>query len=338
MKIKQNPTQFLKIVVGNFLQCIFCVSFVTLFQMLFGPENTLAGVAIVVGITMYPGCYTGLKPLSMFIAIIVLITGSGIVGQLYLFSPWIAFPVNFLFAALIMTLTSQPAMLQPAIVYLLSFVFCQSTAVPMELFPRRFLSCFLGGLLVAVVTVIWWKKKGYGEHGNTLKEHARECLKHPGFILRMSFGLSIAMFIGMIFHLKKPLWISIVVMSLTQLKYEDTKERIKNRSIGTLCGFVLFILIVKIILPESLHGSLVLFLGYLGYFTAKYRYKQIINAICALNASMLLLDTPHALLNRALCLLAGIAIVIVLWKLERAVRKLYEEKKSSPDGELSIAE
>lgn len=53
---------------------------------------------------------------------------------------------------------------------------------------------------------------------------------------------------------------------------------------------------------------------------------------------MLLLDTPHALLNRALCLLAGIAIVIVLWKMEQAVRKLYEEKKSSPDGELSMAE
>lgn len=338
MNHKKKPADFCKIAAGNLLRCIFSVLFVTIFQMIFGAENTLVGVAVSVGVTMYPECYTGLRPLSMGIAIVVLITGGGIVSQFYFASPWLALPVNFLFGLLIMTFTSQPAMLQPAIVYLLTFVFAQATAVPMALFKRRLLACLIGGFLVAAITLICWKRRGYGANGHTLAEHAKQCLEHPGYILRMSTGLSAAMFIGMILHVKKPLWISIVVMSLTQPEYTDTKARIKNRSIGTMCGFIAFIFLLRFLIPERFHIFFILFLGYIGFFTTKYRYKQIINAICALNASLLLLDTPHALLNRALCLVTGIIIVLILWKLELTIQKIYRKRKLMLSDQLPLTD
>ena len=48
------------------------------------------------------------------------------------------------------------------------------------------------------------------------------------------------MLIGSLFEISKPLWISIVVMSLTQLEFTETLTRIKHRFVGTLVGIIIF--------------------------------------------------------------------------------------------------
>lgn len=76
--------------------------------MIFGVENTLAGVAASVAITMYPAMDTGLKPLPMCGVIIGLFLGSGIAAELSVISPWLALPVHFLFVAAVMVLCGTP--------------------------------------------------------------------------------------------------------------------------------------------------------------------------------------------------------------------------------------
>ncbi len=270
---------------------------------------------------MIPKGYTGIRPFTMAGIIIGLYTGSGIVGQFALLSPWIAVPVNILFTAAILLLTGEPMEMKPFISFLLCFVFCQATPVPWQDFPTRFAAVVFGSFLVAAVTVWSWRRQGHGKEGRTLVQQLRLCLKNRGYMLRMSVGIGIAMLTGMLLHLKKPLWISIVVMSLTQPEFRETFQRIRHRSAATVIGVIVFVVLFRILVPERYAFLLVLLLGYLSFFTPEYKHKQIVNAVSAINASLVLLDTTTAIENRFLCLFGGIVVVLFLWSVENLARK-----------------
>lgn len=112
---------------------------------------------------------------------------------------------------------------------------------------------------MAVTTVIKWYWQGHGKEGRGLKEQIRLCTVRKGYILRMSMGIAAAMFIGMVLHLRKPLWISIVVMSLTQLHYHETLERIRHRFLGNVLGILFFVVVFRMLVPESWAFGMVLF-------------------------------------------------------------------------------
>lgn len=308
--------------VENALRFIFNLAFVILFQFLFGAKNVLPGVAISVGLTMFPDGYIGVKPVTMAGIIVGLYCGGVAAGQAALISPAAALVINFLFVLLIMVLTCEPAMYKPAISFLLCFVFSQSTPVPPEEFPIRLAGAAAGGGLVALTTVIKWYWNGHGSDGRGIKEQVRLCTVRRGYILRMSAGIAIAMMAGMILHLRKPLWISIVVMSLTQLHYHETLERIRHRFFGNVIGILFFVVVFRMLVPESWAFGMVLFLGYISFFTSEYKYKQIVNAVCAVNASLVLLDTSTAIENRLFCLAGGAVIVLVLYLFQKIGRNL----------------
>lgn len=309
---KQQFKQITKSILGNAGRFAFSLVFITLYQMLFGTVDVLAGVAISVGLTMFPVCPPGIHPAKMAGIIVLLYAGAGLAAQCSIFSPWVAFPIHFLFVALIMTLCTEPIGTKLYINFLLTFVFCQATLVTPQQFPKRLFGLVVGGTLVAVVSLIWWKHKGLNEDQHTVKEQIRLSWKNPGFILRMATGISVAMLIGSLLGLKKPLWISIVAMSLTQPVFRETLERIKHRALGTIVGIAVFIVVFRILVPPQYSMLVVLLMGYLSYFAPEYKHKQMVNAVSALNASLVLLDTSTAIENRCLCLLGGIVIVVLL--------------------------
>ena len=123
--------------VENALHFAFNLAFVFIFQSIFGVQNVLPGVAISVGMTMFPDGYIGVRPVTMAGIIIGLYCGCVIAGQTALMLPAAALVIDFLFVLLIMALTCEPTMYKPAISFLLCFVFAQSTPVPPAAFPMR---------------------------------------------------------------------------------------------------------------------------------------------------------------------------------------------------------
>lgn len=317
-----------KEILHNAFRFMINIGFVMIFQLLFGVENILTGVAIGVGFTMLPKMDLPIRPMTMFLITVVLYTGGGLVGQLALVSPWIAFPCYFAFCILIILLSNEPVEYKTNISFLLCFVFSQAAPVPWNHFMSRCSAVFFGGLFVGFCILISWHRQGYGKNGRTLKEQIQLCTKNRSYMLRMSLGISIAMVIASLMGLKKPLWISIVVMSLTQLEFSETMERIRHRFIGTMIGVALFFLLFQMLIPQDYAMYFILFLGYLGFFLPDYKYKQIINAISALNASLVLLDGMSAIENRILCLIAGIIIVIIIYLATLVLRKMYRIEKA----------
>lgn len=297
----------------NALRFVFNVGYSFIFPMFFGNENILASVALCVGLTMLPHDDLKVKPHTMAGIIAGLNLGCGLTAQFALASPWLALPINFLFAAVLLLLTSEPTLTKPSVSFLLCFVFCQAAPVPASRLPMRLLGLAVGSAITIISMLCVWKHKGYGKDGRNLVQQIRHCSKHRDFILRMSVGLAAAMFIGMILHLKKPLWISIVVMSLTQMDLKQTVERIKFRAIGTVIGVIVFTVLFGLLIPPEYSTIAILMLGYLSFFTSDYKHKTIVNAVSAINASLVLLDTGTAIGNRFACLFVGICIVVFLW-------------------------
>ena len=151
--------------VENALHFAFNLAFVFIFQSIFGVQNVLPGVAISVGMTMFPDGYIGVRPVTMAGIIIGLYCGCVIAGQTALMLPAAALVIDFLFVLLIMALTCEPTMYKPAISFLLCFVFAQSTPVPPAAFPMRLAGAAAGAAAVAVTTVIKWYWQGHGKEG-----------------------------------------------------------------------------------------------------------------------------------------------------------------------------
>ena len=311
--MRKISMSFAKEALYNAFRFVINVGFIFLFQMMFHAENTLTAVALSVGFTMLPNSELHIRPGAMCCIVLLLYIGGGIAAQSALLHPALAFLINFWFLVLLLALISEPMEMKANISFLLCFVFSQSTYVPWTQFPARLACVSFGALLICGCIVLNWKRKGIGRNGCTLKKQFQRSRVHRSYILRMSLGISLAMLIASILQLSKPLWISIVVMSLTQLEFSETLERIRHRFIGTLAGIVLFFVFFQLLIPQQYAMLVIMLLGYIGFFLPEYKYKQVINAISALNASLVILDTKTAIENRLFCLVLGIVIVIVIY-------------------------
>ena len=326
MKKKSNEkSKFIEKIKHNTFRFLAMMGFIMAYMAIFGQENTLPGVAIYVGIMMFPKMNTGIKLYDMLIMVAILFLGSGIVAQIGVISPWLALPLNIIYIFITMIVTTEPAPYRMNMVFLLPLLFCQSVPVTIDLFPKRMLGMLIATVITVVVTYIEWKKRSYGKEGRTLKEQIKEGMKYIDVSARMAIGVSLAIFIAALMNSAKPLWISIVVMSLTQIDTSDMVDRIKYRTTATVCGIFFFSIVFGYIFPVEYAAVLVMILGYVGFFIDKYKYKQFINFISSINASLIIFNAETAMVNRFVGLFIGIAIVLVLHIISSGTKLLLEK-------------
>ena len=190
-------------------------------------------------------------------------------------------------------------------------------------FILRILGLSAGGTLIAAAMLIFQKRAKNISQRRTLRAQIDLCISNNrAFILRMAIGIALAMAAGEALHLKKSLWITIVVMSLTQPAFCDAVQRIRHRVCATVVGIALFTILFDLLIPQQYATVGILLLGYCGSFTSAYQHVQTINAVSAITASLVLLDSTTAVWNRVGCLAGGIVIVLLLYTAQRACEPL----------------
>ncbi|WP_162270177.1 FUSC family protein [Christensenella timonensis] len=309
----------------------FCMGCIYLFLFLFGPQNTLPSVAVVVGLMTFPLIDVKTNHLQFSLAIFLLFPIIGLVSVLSLLNVWLGILCNFGIVLLILLLTTEPQDLKPYVTFLLCYIFSQGSPVSnIDAFFSRMVCLTAGGLAVAAVTYFTWRHKQKDSVQHSLREQIRISGRHKSFILRMALGLTIAGIIGFALHLKKPMWISIVVFSLTQIDSKESRQRIKYRVIATIIGIFLFLLFCQYLIPQEYIFFFIIFLGYLSTWVKEYKYTQIINTINAINANLVLFDSTTAIGNRFLLLGIGIAIVLAMYCLDHIARHLTGKRHVHP--------
>jgi len=183
----------------------------------------------------------------------------------------------------------------------------------------------VGGLLDGIVYYLHHRKKTYKR---TYRDLLREAFKNSTrsrFVLRMTLGITAAATAGALLHVAKPMWISIVVMSLTQPFTHDTHERIQHRLVATVVGRIIFSVLFNYLIPPVYSTLALMVLGYIYMFVKEYKIQQVFVTINALAAAMILFDASTSIPMRITLLVFGIAIVLILnWVdehvIERAVK------------------
>lgn len=330
MKEKNSVKNFFIAFFKNIKMFIFMMIFILTFIKLFGQENTLMIVCIYVGLVMFPACDTGMRKSAMFATIAFCYIGASVMAQLNTFSPWIALPFNLLYVFVVMAITSEPTYLKMNIIMLLPFLFNQSVPVDFNGFKLRMAATVVGTLIIIVCTYIQWRKNGYGKSdANTFVQQFKLGLKHMNTALRMTLGVSFALILATILKSQKPLWITIVVVSLTQFTSQEMLSRIKYRIIGTILGSAFFVITFKYLLPIEFGIAVVFLFNFIGSFLDEYKYKKFINTVSAINASLILFNTDHAVMYRFIGLAFGIAIVLLLYVIEKIIVKFIISRKNA---------
>ena len=156
----------------------------------------------------------------------------------------------------------------------------------------------------------------------------------PRFIIsiRMAIGVSIAILIGTLLGLQRTMWISMSVMSLTQLEFETTKERFKHRIVYTLIGAVAFVLLFQVLIPEKYNGLASIILSYIYTFIKDYKHQIIFITVNALSASMLIFDPTEAIGTRILLIISGCMLAMVINKIDLKKPMIaIKERLAKPD-------
>lgn len=279
---------------------------------IFGPINTLPAVCVAVAWLMFPLSNLQIKSSAMIFNIFALFLVGAVGGELVYVNPYIAAIGYFIVTVVILACSIAPFMYQPSIPFLLNFVFCQSQPVSGHQFLLRILCLLSGSIFVTILTMWSWRRRGYSNKGRNLKHQIIAAKPYSRYILKMAVGLSIAMTLAHVFHFVKPLWISIVVMSLIEIDSKQIYEKIHDRFIGTIIGIIIFVVVIKLLLPSGWDSAFILLMGYVSFFFTHYRIKTIVNAVSALTAALILLRTPLAIFNRLICLIIGIVLVLLI--------------------------
>lgn len=307
---------FFKLAIKNLCLISFIIIFVLLFSGIFGSENLLIGVALISGILMFKSIGTGLDknqaPFVIFgICILIMICNllSFINMYLSIFINAIAiFALMLFFTVRLHYKTYMP--------FILFYIFAQGTPIPEGRAIYRISAFILSGLILAIVHFIFNKKDENTKKVSEIFSALNLQNESYVFTLKMTIGITTAMFFSDMLGVAKGMWISITVMSLTQPDFEVTKNRIKWRISGTLIGAIIYLIFFEFILPDSSIIFISFILSYVYTFLKHYHIQMVFITINALNAAKGIFTSGHSIIFRLSFLFLGVLIALIIVFLE----------------------
>lgn len=281
-----------------FLNITFCTVFIALFSMIFGAENSSAGLAVLLSIMVFRNADLGIRASHGIFNILIVFAMLAVGPKLSNVLPaGGAFCINVIFIMLILLLGCHNVIMFNHSTLVLAYLLLQGYDVSGESYHKRLLGLMIGAVLTAAVFYRNHRKKTYKRTFKSIFLEFDVSSARTQWQLRLTLTISSALLIASLLDIPKAMWIGIAVMSVCVPFREDMTDRIKYRAPGNLLGSLLF-LAAYFLLPE---GS-VSYMGILGGIgtglSASYGWQTMFNAFSALAIAMPVLGLPYAILLR----------------------------------------
>ena len=309
------------------LTLAFCVAFVSLFSFLFGNENSVAGVAVLLFIMVFRQADLGMRvkdsTVALLIIFMILIGGPKLANMLPLFP---GFLVNGLCVFAMVFIGCHNLLMCNHATFLISYFLLWGNDVSGKAFVMRASGLLAGGLVTALIFYHTHRQRVY-KRGllDVIREFRPESVR-GSWQIRMALGISLGVLIAQLAGLPRPMWVAFAVMSLLQPMTGDTPQRIKLRIPGTLAGGALFILL-SLCIPESAQGILGLIGGLCIGFCANYGWQTVFNSFGALYSALGVYGPVQAVIIRYCTNILGAAYVLLFEKMMcRFWSRLYRRK------------
>ena len=291
-----------------YLVVAFCFLVVTAFSMIFGNDNSVPGVVVLLAILVLRQADFGIKTTHGLISIAgifaILIVGPRLSN---IADPLTAFLINIVCIFLLMMFGCHNVIMYNHSTFVLGYLLLQGYDVAGKSYQLRVVSLVVGMLICMGV---FYKNQKNRPYRRTFKDLFREFDVRSArnqWYLKLTLIVSSAMLIVSLLGLPRAMWAGIACMSVCLPFTEDGKMRAVDRGVFNMVGCALF-LILYLILPES-GRSMIGIIGGIGVgYSAGYKWQTVFNTFGALAIAASLFGLPMALLLRS-----GINVIASLY-------------------------
>ncbi|MDE5943439.1 MAG: FUSC family protein, partial [Clostridia bacterium] len=319
------------------LTVAFSSGFVILFGLIFGMENCLAGLVVLLSIQAFRFSGFGMKNshsiISIFIIYAILAGGPKLSGMLPV--GW-SFCVNLVCIFFIVLFGCRNVRCFNHATLVLSYLLLYGSPVSGTSYIKRLICLAVGAVLTSLVFFRNHRKK------NECKDGILELFtgfkltdERTRWQIRFCICVSCAVLISSIFGASKPVWAGIAAMSVCSPFKDTVGDRSKFRVLGNIFGCLLFIAFY-LLLPNELVAYFGYFGGFCAGFCALYGWQTIFNTFSALSFASSVLGVWGAIifriLNNAFGAIFALAIDRIVEPLLLLLSRIPVKKRKVEDG------
>ena len=148
-----------KLIISKTLLFLFIVLFISGFTSVFGKENSLIGVAIIIAMLMYLERDLTVHPWRNFFILLGINLLQGIFGHISAINPWLGIPLNFISMFCVGYFFTFSVKKSLYIIFGFQYLFILTTPILTSDLPLRLLALASGAVIVMVVQLIENKDK-----------------------------------------------------------------------------------------------------------------------------------------------------------------------------------
>lgn len=281
-----------------YLVMAFCFAFVTIFSQIFGSDNSVAGVTILLAVLVLRQADFGIRTSHGILSIggifAILMIGPRLANML---PPFMAFGVNIICILLLMILGCHNVIMSNHSTFVLGYLLLFGYDVSGQSYRLRVIGLLVG---MIVCMAIFYKNQKNRPYRRTFLDLFREFDRFSArsrWYIRLTLIVSSAMLIMTLLGLPRAMWAGIACMSVCMPFTEDAKERAKLRGIYNIVGSLIFIALY-LVLPESMYPYIGVIGGIGVGYSAGYAWQTVFNTFGALSIAAGMFGMPAAVALR----------------------------------------
>lgn len=311
-KAKHIGIYLFKIIITN----AFCILFMTLFSVIFGKENSIVGLALMMSMMAFRFSDFGIRT-SHAIFCVFAVFGIFAIGpkMANLVPAGYAFGINLICIMLLMILGSHNVVMFNHSTFVLSYLLLQGYDVSGNAYKMRLVGLFVGAVITAVILYHNHRKMTYKRSLKNLFQEFNLSSTRTRWQILLTFGVSSTLLIASVLGVPRGYWMGIAAMSVIMPFKKDLAERVKFRGIGNVAGSALFVLIY-FLLPESCHSYIGIIGGIGTGLSAHYGWQCTFNSCSALSMAVSDVGLKYAVLFRIFNNLFSAAYI---WTVDRVL-------------------
>mgnify|MGYP002638214304 FL=1 len=305
----------------------FCFVFVTLFSMLFGSDNSVAGVVFLLALLVLRQADFGIRTSHGLICIAgiftLLITGPRLANTLPAPASLLA---NFISILLLMILGCHNVIMYNQSTFVLGYLLLYGYDVTGKAYLLRVLGLLVSMMVCMLVFYKNQKKRPYRRSFPDLFREFNLKSARSQWYLSLTWIVCSAMFIMQLLSLPRAMWAGIACMSVCLPFPEDSKDRTWKRGVFNILGCGIFL-----VLYNTLPAWLYPYIGVIGGigvgYSAGYSWQTVFNTFGALSIAGSLFGVKTAIALRIGTNVAGALYVFLSWQiLSRLLPWIFCEK------------
>lgn len=327
-----------RILIYNFkvyLVVAFCFAFVSIYSMLFGSENSVVGVVVLLAVMILRQVDFGIDKVHS-IGIIFMIFAILAIGPraANMAAPVPAFCIHFVCIMALMILSCHNVIMSNQSTFILGYLLLFGYDVSGKAYIMRLISLLVGAIICSAVFYKNHKNRSFKRGFSHLFKEFHLFSTRNNWYIRLALGISTAVLIGSLFHMPRTMWIGIASMSVLLPFSKDMVYRVKRRGPFNILGCIIFLILYHL-LPSKIFAWIGLIGGIGVGYSAGYAWQTVFNTFGALYIAAGLFGLKTALILRIVANVFGslysFAFDHVFRMISSAIQKVMENRQVMGD-------